>query len=96
LVPTDSDSNICLKPPVPKEPQAIVINTPEMMTNRIIKFTQSNAHLHRAMGMKKQFLLPQKGLQRFTLRVYRGLHLSVYIYTSNNQHIHISLHFYVE
>jgi len=48
------------------------------------------------MGMKKQFLLPQKGLQRFTLRVYRGLHLSVYIYTSNNQHIHISLHFYVE
>jgi len=67
LVPTDSDSNICLKPPVPKEPQAIVINTPEIMTNSIIKFTQSNAHLH-----------------------------TVYIYTSNNQHIHISLHFYVE
>jgi len=34
-----------------------------MTTNSIIKFTQSNAHLHRIM-MKKHFLLPQRGLQR--------------------------------
>lgn len=44
MVPTDSDGKISLlEPPVPTEPQAVVsslLNTPEIITNSVIKCTQ--------------------------------------------------------
>jgi len=66
LLPINSYGKIgLLEPPVPTEPQTVVsslLNTPEMTANSIIKSAQSNAHLYWMMGMKKQFLLPQRCL----------------------------------
>lgn len=83
LVPTDSDGKISLlEPPVPTEPQAVVsslLNTPEIITNSVIKCTQMLIFTG-WWGWRNSFCCHRDA--------YRG-NVNI-MCLSNNLHIHIS------